>query len=235
MDKSFVACRRHWLATAMRIVDAISEKKLGLDGNVNATLIPKNRERIVALFNMLFSLKSSKKSIAEKAKILLEYYKPLLEKKYDDWQKRQKDLNMFLEIAERYRSMNDFLNDMAIEPPVESVADLGEESKEEEFLTISTIHSAKGLEWKVVLIIWALDGRFPASKSAESIDTLEEERRLFYVACTRAKERLYITYPTNIYDREQGVVLSKPSRFLDTIGEDTADRYMLEEFEQNEN
>ena len=221
--------------TAMRIVDAISEKKLGLDGNVNATLIPKNRERIVALFNMLFSLKSSKKSIAEKAEILLEYYKPLLEKKYDDWQKRQKDLNMFLEIAERYRSMNDFLNDMAIEPPVESVADLGEESKEEEFLTISTIHSAKGLEWKVVLIIWALDGRFPAGKSAESIDTLEEERRLFYVACTRAKERLYITYPTNIYDREQGVVLSKPSRFLDTIGEDTADRYMLEEFEQNEN
>ncbi len=222
-------------ATSNRIIDAVTQKKLSLGIDPNAALIPKNREGVTELFRLLGSMKKDKLTIGRQAEMLVEYYKPMLKKKHDDWQKRHKDLEMFIEIAERYRSMNDFLNDMAIEPPVESVEDLEPESKEEEFLTISTIHSAKGLEWKAVFIIWALDGRFPSSKAADSIETLEEERRLFYVACTRAKEKLYITYPTNIFDRQEGIVLSKPSRFLDNIGEDTADRYMLEGFEAGEN
>ena len=86
-----------------------------------------------------------------------------------------------------------------------------------------------------MFLIWVLDGRFPSSKAADSIDSIEEERRLFYVACTRAKDYLYLTYPTNIYDREQGIVLSKPTRFLDGIDEELADRFVLQDFEVIEN
>ena len=108
------------------------------------------------LIDLLRDLKSGKSSVGEKTNIIAQHYKPVLQNKYDDWQKRWKDIEMFIMIAERYKSMREFLNDMAIEPPVESIAELTPESKEEEFLTLSTIHSAKGLEWKAVFLIWAL-------------------------------------------------------------------------------
>jgi len=94
-----------------------------------------------------------------------------------------------------------------------------ETTKDKEILTLSTIHSAKGLEWNTVIITNCLDGRFPSISSAYDPSSLEEERRLMYVAATRAKERLIITYPTNLYDREAGIVLSKPSRFIDGLVE----------------
>ncbi len=145
------------------------------------------------------------------------------------WQKRWKDLETLIIIAERYRSLGNFLNELSLDPPNESVSELTPESKEEEFLTLSTIHSAKGLEWKVVFLIWALVGKFPSAKASDSIDRMEEERRLFYVACTRAKDQLYVTYPTNIFDRESGFVLSEPSRFLSEITDGIAERYVLTE------
>jgi DNA helicase II / ATP-dependent DNA helicase PcrA len=70
-----------------------------------------------------------------------------------------------------------------------------------------------------------VDGRFPSTFAADSPEEMEEERRLFYVACTRAKQRLYLSYPTMLFDRASGILLSKPSRFLDGI-----DRKLLEEF-----
>jgi DNA helicase-2/ATP-dependent DNA helicase PcrA len=118
---------------------------------------------------------------------------------------------------------------MALEPPIEALSELTPESKEEEYLSLTTIHSAKGLEWKSVFLIWALEGRFPTAKAVESIDTLEEERRLFYVACTRAKDDLFISYPTNFFDRSTGFVLSEPSRFLNGISEELVEKYTLVE------
>ena len=106
---------------------------------------------------------------------------------------------------------------MALEPPNSSVGDVLATDKDEEgLLTLSTIHSAKGLEWHSVFIIWAVEGRFPSLYNKED-DELEEERRLMYVAATRAKENLFISYPINIFDRATGMVLSKPSRFLEDI------------------
>jgi len=81
---------------------------------------------------------------------------------------------------------------------------------------LSTIHSAKGLEWHTVFIIWAADGRFPSMYSMHDGE-LEEERRLMYVAATRAKQELYITYPINIFDRGLGVIMGRPSRFIEDI------------------
>ena len=118
---------------------------------------------------------------------------------------------------------------MALEPPNESIVDVAAPGKEEEHLCLSTIHSAKGLEWHSVFIIYALDGRFPTMRSVNDIDELEEERRLMYVACTRAKENLFITYPINIYDRESGMILTKPSRFLDGLNEKLIEPWVIGE------
>jgi DNA helicase-2/ATP-dependent DNA helicase PcrA len=221
--------------TATKIVDLISEDKINFKGNLNLSYLPKGKEEIEKLLTFLTDLNNSKLPLGEKASIVSEYYKLLMKNKYDDWQRRWKDIETFIAIAERYKNVNEFLNDMTIEPPTESVVELEPESNEEEFLNLSTIHSAKGLEWRAVFLIWALEGRFPSSKSVETVESLEEERRLFYVACTRAKDRLYITYPTNIYDRESGIVLSKPSRFLENIDEATAERYVLQEWSPDEN
>jgi DNA helicase-2/ATP-dependent DNA helicase PcrA len=85
---------------------------------------------------------------------------------------------------------------------------------------LSTIHSAKGLEWHSVFILWALEGRFPSIYNISSEQDIEEERRLLYVAATRAKENLYISYPIKIFDRGLRMVLSRPSQFIEGISED---------------
>jgi DNA helicase-2/ATP-dependent DNA helicase PcrA len=106
---------------------------------------------------------------------------------------------------------------MALEPPTESVADVLASAPEEGLLTLSTIHSAKGLEWHSVFVIWAAEGKFPSEYNVHSTEEVEEERRLMYVAATRAKEQLYLSYPITIYDRSVGVVMGKPSRFVEDL------------------
>ncbi len=76
------------------------------------------------------------------------------------------------------------------------------------------MHQAKGLEWKVVFVIWMTDGMFPSSRSLESEDAIEEERRLFYVAVTRARDELYLTYPHMRLNAGYGEMMQRPSRFL---------------------
>jgi DNA helicase-2/ATP-dependent DNA helicase PcrA len=152
---------------------------------------------------------------------VLRYYDPHLKRVHrDDYPKRAKDLEHMVSIAARYKSLDALLADMALEPPNDSVGDVLAVDESEGLLTLSTIHSAKGLEWHSVFILWAVDGRFPSMQSLHDDDDLEEERRLLYVAATRAKQNLYICYPVNMYDRASGMVLSKPSRFLDGIPEE---------------
>jgi DNA helicase-2/ATP-dependent DNA helicase PcrA len=217
------------------MVELISEPGFNLKEDVKLNYIPKGRDAVIRLMDFIRDIKDAKMSISDKASMITDFYRPLLSGKYDDWQKRMKDIETFITISERYNNINDLLNEMALEPPTESVVDIEAESKEDEFLTLSTIHSAKGLEWRIVFIIWALDGRFPSSKAADTAETLEEERRLFYVACTRAKDQLYISYPMNVYDRESGLVLSKPTRFLDGIDDTLADYFALQELDTPEN
>jgi DNA helicase-2/ATP-dependent DNA helicase PcrA len=167
---------------------------------------------------------------AEQVEAVVRYYLPILKRTHrDDLPKRQKDLEHFVVITERYRSLDRLLADMALEPPSNSVGDvLATDHEEEGRLTLSTIHSAKGLEWHSVFIIWAVDGRFPSLYNKNE-EELEEERRLMYVAATRAKENLFITYPINIFDRATGMVLSKPSRFLDGLSRRVLEPVMLME------
>jgi len=95
-------------------------------------------------------------------------------------------------------------------------------------VVLTTVHQAKGLEWKVVFVIWLAEGRFPSYQSFGSQADLEEERRLFYVAVTRSKDLLYLTYPIIYLSREGSIVL-KSSRFLSEIGEHRYEKWLIEE------
>lgn len=123
----------------------------------------------------------------------ISYYKPIMEDKFDDYPKREKDLEQLKLMASRYRALKHFIDDIVLEPPT-SPSDIvpGDNM---DVLTLSTVHSAKGLEWRVVFIIWAVDGYFPSSRAFRDDEALEEERRLMYVASTRAKDMLFIYYP----------------------------------------
>lgn len=170
----------------------------------------------------------------EQAQYLLQYYLPILKHNHpEDHPKRMKDLEHFQGIIERYRSLDRLLSDMALEPPNDSVGGVLAVDPDEGPLILSTIHSAKGLEWHSVFIIWALEGRFPSLYNISSTDDLEEERRLLYVAATRAKENLYISYPTRVFDRSSRMVLSRPSQFIEGISEELLEPASLVDEENN--
>ncbi|MCB0743061.1 MAG: ATP-dependent helicase [Ignavibacteriae bacterium] len=214
---------------AQEILAKISSGDLNIKSDPEKTLDKTYKENIFNLFLCLHRIHISRQLPTELAEIVLDYYDPIFRKKYDDFNKRKKDLEIFINITENYKALTSLLSDMALDPPRDSVADISEEDKEDEVLTLSTIHSAKGLEWHTVFIIHAVEGFFPSSMSYNKIETLEEERRLMYVASTRAKENLYITYPMNIFDRHNGMTLSKPSRFIAEVSEELAEEWLLEE------
>jgi DNA helicase-2/ATP-dependent DNA helicase PcrA len=158
-----------------------------------------------------------------------EYYLPVLKEQYDDYPKRIRDLDHLQTIAEGYPGVDEFLADLALEPPDGSAVGVDAPDRDDERMVLSTIHSAKGLEWQCVFVIWVVDGRFPSVYSFVADDELEEERRLFYVAVTRAKRHLFLTYPINVFDKGSGMLLSKPSRFLDPVTPALLDQLVLVE------
>jgi len=170
---------------------------------------------------------------AEKVQYLMQYYVAILKRKYpDDYPKRLKDLEHFQGITERYRSLERLLSDMALEPPTDSVEGALAVDPDEGPLVLSTIHSAKGLEWHSVFILWALEGRFPSYYNINTQEELEEERRLLYVAATRAKENLFISYPIKIFDRASSMILSRPSQFIEGIPEELLEPMILVDEEE---
>ncbi len=187
----------------------------------NLKLLPsKKSKNFEPLFNMLNKERNSNKDLTKIVEDVIEYYRPILKDKYDDYSKREKDLEHFVYLSTQYKKLDNFLSDLALEPPNRSVEGMYKNNIKDDCLTISTIHSAKGLEWDSVFIIGAVDGRFPSAYSFNSPEEMDEELRLMYVATTRAKNNLYITYPVDMYDYSTDMVLSKPSRFLDDIDDD---------------
>jgi DNA helicase-2/ATP-dependent DNA helicase PcrA len=215
--------------TAQKILDDLATARLTLKANPENITKFNYNDRIVKLFQLLYNIHTKNDSPSEKLELVLEYYYPIFKTNYDDFNKRKKDLEIFQNIAENYRSLDSLLADMAIEPIIDSVIDVEATDKEDEYLTLSTIHSAKGLEWHSVFIIHAVEGFFPSSHSYDNIETLEEERRLMYVASTRAKQNLFVTYPMNLYDREAGITLSKPSRFIQEMNPQLAEGWLIDE------
>jgi DNA helicase-2/ATP-dependent DNA helicase PcrA len=182
---------------------------------------------------MLESLaKAQGGELAEQVSQIYDYYLPILKEHYDDYPKRTRDLDHLQTIAAGYPGVDEFLSDLALEPPDGSVTGVEAPDREDEQVVLSTIHSAKGLEWQCVFVIWVVDGKFPSIYSFVTDEELEEERRLFYVAVTRAKRHLYLTYPINVFDKSSGMLLSKPTRFLDHVSPALFDQLALVEEDQ---
>ncbi len=165
-------------------------------------------------------------SIAERLEKIKVYYATVLEARDPEFKSRLKDIEILVEMSGKYTKLDNFLADFALDPPATSMAGsftpLVDES-EEKPLVISTIHSAKGLEWHSVFIPHALDGMLPSNR-AITVEDMEEERRLFYVACSRAREQLFITYPAHV--ASYNAYFTYPSRFLVEIGKDRYSREM---------
>ena len=153
--------------------------------------------------------------------IMTNGYEQHLQENYENADSRAEDIRGLALYANRYNSTEDFLSELALlsterfkEPQPLVGEDVISGAEEDELLTLTSVHQAKGLEWKAVFLIWAAEGKFPSPRSLKEIDSEEEERRLWYVALTRAKDELYISYPLMITDYNRQTVLQKPSRFI---------------------
>jgi DNA helicase-2/ATP-dependent DNA helicase PcrA len=146
---------------------------------------------------------------------VLRFYRPLLKTKYDDAPRRGRDLDHLQTIAKRYKTAAKLLDDVALDP-----SDAAGESSPRRgsgFVTLSTVHSAKGLEWDNLFVIWMTDGWFPSNRFQDEFDDLDEERRLLYVATTRARRQLQFVYPVNVYAGPDRDWVPAISRFLEPI------------------
>ena len=156
-------------------------------------------------------------SLAREVAAIRRVYDNILRERYDRVEPRLADLDQLQTIAGGYPTRAAFLNALALEPP-QSTQELGFGSdSEDDVLVLSTAHSAKGREWDAVFVIWAVDGWIPLARSLGDEEQVDEERRLLYVAMTRARNHLAVTYPLNVYDSRRGANYSidQVSRFLD--------------------
>lgn len=160
----------------------------------------------------------AKKEVGALYDVFFEYYRPLMKTRFDDWHLRINDLEMLRQIASTYTAIDEMLTDFALEPPERGVWAREPETKDgDRPLTLSTIHSAKGLEWDRVFLIGLIDGVLPSSFSLDNEEDLEEEKRLLYVAITRAKRRLYLSM--HHQGKRQGISqFNRLCRFLTPLG-----------------
>ena len=178
------------------------------------------RPELTELFKLYKKLDLKELKPAEMLELCVEHYQPLLKNKYDDFDKRLNDIASLVRIAWRYKSLEQFLTDMALEPPERNIIQAGIKDKDDSSVVLSTIHSAKGLEWHTVFIIYLAEGHLPSYLSLEDSAAIEEERRLLYVAATRAKENLFLLKPhidrsPRSYFAESSTIFTRPSRFLE--------------------
>ena len=156
--------------------------------------------------------------------VLLAGYQEYMRSQYTNSEQREEDLRTLAEFAADFPETEEFLAQLALLSSVDtagsSAVNQGRSDKEEQdAVTLSSIHQAKGLEWRVVFVPWLTEGAFPGSRSLDHPEALEEERRLFYVAVTRCCDELYLTYPEMRLNAGAGNAYQRPSRFLHEIPE----------------
>ncbi len=162
-----------------------------------------------------------------------EMIESVVEAVYDDYARanfpnydqRREDLMTLRNFAKQYEQGAEFLDQLALLTSLDR--EVSAANEDAEMVTLSSVHQAKGLEWKVVFVIWMCDGMFPSSRSLNSDDAIEEERRLFYVAVTRARDELYLTYPHLRLNAGYGEMLQRPSRFLGEIPKSAMEEWQI--------
>ncbi len=136
--------------------------------------------------------------------VVSRWYEPQLRRRYDNAEVREGDLRQLEAIAAGYASRERFLTELTLDPPGATSDDAGVPMKDEDYLILSTIHSAKGQEWRAVYVLNAVDGCIPSDMATGTTTEIEEERRLLYVAMTRAKDHLTVVVPQRFYVHQQG-------------------------------
>jgi DNA helicase-2/ATP-dependent DNA helicase PcrA len=207
-------------ATARRALDVL----VAADGDRLAAW-PGARERLPAdarppADGVIQALRDAREQTAAgvRAELLGRSLAPLITARYPDGALRLKDLDQLIAAAREASVLGHFVSELVIDPPTSSSDLAGPPHLDEDYLVLSTIHSAKGLEWDAVHILALYDGNFPACMAAGSTETIDEERRLLYVAMTRARRQLHLYVPVRYYHRPNGIDdahgYGKPSRFL---------------------
>jgi DNA helicase-2/ATP-dependent DNA helicase PcrA len=220
-------------ATARAAIDAMAAAAWESTAFGRYNPPPRAKAAHAALVNLLDGLRSGPppdqaQVAAEIARVRL-LYDSILRERYDRVEPRLADLDQLQIIAAGYPDRATFLSALALEPP-QATQDLSGGSKEEDdCLVLSTAHSAKGKEWDAVFVIWAVDGWFPSARCLNNDEETEEERRLMYVALTRARNHLSVTYPLNAYStrRSANYSLDQLCRFIDRGVRDQMQRVAL--------
>ena len=207
-------------ATSERLWKYLSARENPLEaalGNDFANQGTKIQKQALAAFRHTFSRirgfpDASPAAIIE---ILLESgYQDYLQEKYTDAALRVDDIEQLANYSAKFISLEDFLSELSLMTNITEASDSKPNDKDGEKVILSSIHQAKGLEWSAVFMIWCADGMLPLSRSLNDREGEEEERRLFYVATTRAKDQLYLCYPEVSYARGIGSMGQIPSRFI---------------------
>jgi len=198
--------------TAQKIVATVGAADDPLAALSKYPTAPAWKNEFGELVRMLYDLGNCRTPFSQFERIM-EYYQPVFERLYhDDYPSRARDLEQFKTIIGDYQTLQDFLDDASLDPP-ELTADPFA-LKDNKTLILSTIHSAKGLEWDTVFVINLADGKFPSAHCLAFPEQFEEERRLLYVAATRAKSRLFLSYPREIISPDRSRHYCTISPFL---------------------
>lgn len=205
--------------TARRIIEHIRQE----GGQLRPQALG-NKKFVPALQELATALQHAKQLEVPAAQLqaLRNHYQPLLKGVESDWLQRLPDLEILLKLADKYEKLEKFLTDFALDPPSQQFQDQSTpvvSPLHEKPLVLSTVHSAKGLEWKHVYVMHLLDGLFPSNRSLKEAEALEEERRLFYVAASRAKDQLFLSLPS--YYASYNDFFTQPSRFLGEMSPET--------------
>lgn len=216
-------------ATAEDIWQAVAGESERLNVGVLRALLPRLSPRarrgfqeFLALLERLVALQRAPAQMIESA--LEGGYQDYLKTRYTNWVSRIEDLHQLATFALRYESLEAFLTDLSLLGVITG-EDVFWDEPRDELLILSSIHQAKGLEWTVVFLIWLVDGWFPSAAALREEGGLEEERRLFYVATTRAKDQLYFCHPQRTTDLRKRELILKPSRFIQEIPETLYERW----------
>jgi DNA helicase-2/ATP-dependent DNA helicase PcrA len=219
-------------ALSTRLWDGLSESAQPLEEAARpetANLLPKSARPFFSTFALLLSELRALTSPGDMIEhFMRRSYRDYLKTHYENARLREEDIKGMTVFAEQYNTLDAFLADVSLagEFSGETVVAGPEEM---DYVILSTIHQAKGLEWPVVFIPWLADGRFPSDMCINTPEEIEEERRVFHVAVTRAKDELYLVMPQMQRGQGRRFIMMKPSRFLTELEGDFVELLKLEE------
>src|SRR5215469_9623228 len=192
-------------ATAARLLDRIAEANSATKALIDFRPPAACAEDWPGFVATLKLVRSKETGWPAELDLACRWYAPHLERRYEDARMRQADLLQLAQIASTYPNRQRFLTDLTLDPPSATSGEAGVPLLDEDYLILSTIHSAKGQEWKSVFILNCVDGCIPSDLAAGSTPEIEEERRLLYVAMTRAKDHLHMIVPQRFYANQQRI------------------------------